>query len=708
MFILLVLLLYLGFFALVEDAVFRLNEITGQAISDEIPHDCSYSSIEDLWYEIFNEMPMVTIMTQTAADEDRCNSFAAYYVNNNQLYFLRGTDILENQIYNKTTVVGIFANVTNEYAAIVQGWEDLSDVPVINKDAYKIINKQYLFRRNITKPEAKNSFEKIFNVDAGVLDILADATYGALYKNTDEISENITDIKVILANLTLVSYYYEQTSTNPQKSAPVISANITPIIVNKGTIKKINLQNFISDQDTPIGDLKINFSGMDDVIIAANSLEASIVPDPITWYGTDNIILTVTDSDGLSDIQAITVKVMDVNGPPVIYSVEPDDDVVMIIGENVRFSYSATDPDSDTMESYWQLDNGTKTKAANYSFTATSLGDKRLKLIVTDGKLNTSYRWEITVVKQNNAPVLSKNIPDQRMNMNTSLKGVFDLDSYFSDPDNDSLTYLYEGNNKVTIKINMSNNRVSLFPVRNWYGTEVVRFIANDGDFIKKSNNVTISVNYTVARLLVQNCTEKWDCSTWLPKLCPENGTQKRTCVDRKSCGTVLKKPAEISLCTYNIEESNIKVSQQVSDQYADSESDAVGVGGEVQLGPVQRIFKSKTLLSIIGVFILTGLLGFVGFEKSRSEKKLNTERNAGQIENSSLLRLTDYIRRELQQGFSSEQIRTKLLYEGWNEYIVNKAFSQLTYIVNRPVQGIESIVNKKIHDRMQIFEDKK
>jgi hypothetical protein len=65
-----------------------------------------------------------------------------------------------------------------------------------------------------------------------------------------------------------------------------------------------------------------------------------------------------------------------------------------------------------------------------------------------------------------------------------------------------------------------------------------------------------------------------------------------------------------------------------------------------------------------------------------------------------------------MQQGFTKEQIRTKLLYEGWNEYLIQKSFSYLDSI-KEPIKekdtGIESILKKDtkktVHNKMKAFE---
>lgn len=44
-------------------------------------------------------------------------------------------------------------------------------------------------------------------------------------------------------------------------------------------------------------------------------------------------------------------------------------------------------------------------------------------------------------------------------------------------------------------------------------------------------------------------CTYNWECSDWQPLICPENGIQTRTCVNKGTCGGIVGKPDETRTC---------------------------------------------------------------------------------------------------------------------------------------------------------------
>ena len=47
----------------------------------------------------------------------------------------------------------------------------------------------------------------------------------------------------------------------------------------------------------------------------------------------------------------------------------------------------------------------------------------------------------------------------------------------------------------------------------------------------------------------VPTCAPDWDCGDWTPEVCPENGKQIRTCVDKNTCGNSTK--TETKICKY-------------------------------------------------------------------------------------------------------------------------------------------------------------
>jgi len=80
----------------------------------------------------------------------------------------------------------------------------------------------------------------------------------------------------------------------------------------------------------------------------------------------------------------------------------------------------------------------------------------------------------------NDKPVLKSPVPAVHMLEDTS-DGSLVLSDYFTDPENDTLTYSILGSSfKTKPRINTTTGRINFTPEPNWYGTELIRFRATD------------------------------------------------------------------------------------------------------------------------------------------------------------------------------------------------------------------------------------
>jgi len=107
-----------------------------------------------------------------------------------------------------------------------------------------------------------------------------------------------------------------------------------------------------------------------------------------------------------------------------------------------------------------------------------------------------------SVVIQNSPPQFFGPIPDQTWPMNTGKR--INLSQYFSDIDGDALQY---SNNPALAHISARYDATGVFliPETNWYGSEMTKFYASDGEASVASNFVVLTVTRTnqppVARL---------------------------------------------------------------------------------------------------------------------------------------------------------------------------------------------------------------
>ncbi len=92
-------------------------------------------------------------------------------------------------------------------------------------------------------------------------------------------------------------------------------------------------------------------------------------------------------------------------------------------------------------------------------------------------------------------PVQNQIIPNQVWRENTAKNNTFDLDDYFSSPDNLAMNYAVTGNVNVNVAISQDTHVVSLSQAAGWSGTEKIKFTATDTDGNSiTGNEVTLQV----------------------------------------------------------------------------------------------------------------------------------------------------------------------------------------------------------------------
>src|SRR5665648_46984 len=134
----------------------------------------------------------------------------------------------------------------------------------------------------------------------------------------------------------------------------------------------------------------------------------------ITWTPTNEQVginlVEVEISDGKKSItQSFEIEVINVNNLPQIFSYSPDSlNVVVDEGESKKFEVQANDMDSETTFSFrWFLNgelvldstgSGNDSKSSwTYSASYGDYSQKIVKILVSDGELEVSIQWNITI-----------------------------------------------------------------------------------------------------------------------------------------------------------------------------------------------------------------------------------------------------------------------------------------------------------------------
>ncbi|MBL7157320.1 MAG: hypothetical protein ISS92_04045 [Candidatus Omnitrophica bacterium] len=138
---------------------------------------------------------------------------------------------------------------------------------------------------------------------------------------------------------------------------------------------------------------------------------------------------------------------------------------------------------------------GGKEASVNVKIDYLSLGESAVGNIESQNyKISLGYINTIS----SKPPVLTGLIPDSTMRVmwdkGSSKEAAFDLDDYFSSPDNSILTYNVEGNAQIVVDIDSVPHTVSFSQPADFSGIEKVRFVAIDENGNRTKSNFVILI----------------------------------------------------------------------------------------------------------------------------------------------------------------------------------------------------------------------
>ena len=224
-------------------------------------------------------------------------------------------------------------------------------------------------------------------------------------------------------------------TVNEVNVAPVLAELEDELEVNEGNLLTFTAS--ATDVDLPENELTFSLDGA--------PTGASIDPEtgvfrwtPSEDQGPDSYSfnVVVTDEDGASDEQEITVTVNEVNVAPVL--AELDDEQEVNEGSLLTFTVTATDVDLPENELIFSLD-GAPTGASIdeetgvFTWTPTEAqgaGDYTFNVVVSDGTTSVQQAVKVTVNEVNEAPLLAA-IADQEIDE----EGLFTFIATASDVD---------------------------------------------------------------------------------------------------------------------------------------------------------------------------------------------------------------------------------------------------------------------------------
>jgi hypothetical protein len=222
-----------------------------------------------------------------------------------------------------------------------------------------------------------------------------------------------------------------------------------------------------------------------------NGSTFSWTPD-YTQAGYYGFTFSAADGRGGRSSLTVTIRVIDVNAPPVL---RPIGNKTIRENETLTFMVFADDPDKNPLN-FWVLGlpRGASFVSQVFSWTPdyAQAGTYRLTFLVTDGIKSDSEEVIITVLDVNREPVLA---PIGNKSVSEGVPLTFTVTA--ADPDIASLTYWATG---LPTGASFSGQIFTWVPTNTQAGTYRVTFFVSDG-IVTDSEQITITVTDTLSSL---------------------------------------------------------------------------------------------------------------------------------------------------------------------------------------------------------------
>ncbi|MBD3354480.1 hypothetical protein GF361_00665 [Candidatus Woesearchaeota archaeon] len=201
-------------------------------------------------------------------------------------------------------------------------------------------------------------------------------------------------------------------------------------------------------------------------------------------------------------------------------------------------------------------------------------------------------------------------------------------------------------------------------------------------------------------------CLENWVCGNWSSCI---NGQQTRTCTDENSCGTTEDKLLTLRQCECepNYVCGNWGKCQQNNKQTRTCRDMGCGEEDSTETRPctyVPEVITSSDeiyrqgeeretgdkfvadeegeggnalfwIMIFLSIIILGGGIWFAFYEIKKSKSNLENEKKRKRPSSESLIQLRNYTKKCMDEGFTKEQIKKRLLEEGWSKEMVGRVF---------------------------------
>jgi hypothetical protein len=277
---------------------------------------------------------------------------------------------------------------------------------------------------------------------------------------------------------------------------PPILRSIPAVAFDEDQSSSLNLTEYVSDVDTPVGQLTWTASGGQSVSVTFTGGRAAF-NSTANWSGTERISFTVRDPGGLEASGTTQVTVKAVNDAPTISAI-PAQRFAEDENTTVDLAPHGSDIDGDALR--WSVSSPNRNVKASVQGSLLTLssavnwsgGPVSVAVSATDrGGLSANSSVSVSVTPVNDPPTLRTITPvafDE--DGSTSLN----LGQFVSDADNSAgeLTWRTSGGQSVTMST--AGATANFSAASNWHGSETINVTVSDPGGLNASGTVKITV----------------------------------------------------------------------------------------------------------------------------------------------------------------------------------------------------------------------
>lgn len=223
--------------------------------------------------------------------------------------------------------------------------------------------------------------------------------------------------------------------------------------------------------------------------IVAPNFDAPNINDTLTFS------LTVSDSEFTSEIDDVSITILQVNTPPTANAGQ--DKTVGGLSQAALQGSLSSDPEGNTLSYEWQQTSGpsitlNNNQIANPSFDTPNIdATLTFSLVVNDGEFSSSADTVmITTEAINTAPVADAGLSQ-------TIQGLSDIyldGALSSDSENDTLTYIWEQVSGTAVTLNNPDTASANFIAPNINETLTFSLIVSDGELSSSMDTVSIII----------------------------------------------------------------------------------------------------------------------------------------------------------------------------------------------------------------------